>query len=84
MEQQAFINCTSLTGINIPTGVTSIGNSAFNNCTGLATINCYAPTPPTVGSSVFAGVDTTDIHVPQAASTAYGLTFGGLNVVADL
>jgi hypothetical protein len=84
MEQQAFINCKSLTGINIPTGVTSIGNSAFDGCTGLATINCYAPTPPTVGSNVFTNINTTDIHVPQAASTAYGPTFGGLNVVADL
>jgi len=35
---QAFANCTKLTGIIIPASVTSIGNSAFSGCTGLTSV----------------------------------------------
>ena len=40
----AFINCYSLTSIDIPNSVTSIGNSAFSSCSGL--------TSCTIGSGV--------------------------------
>ena len=35
---QTFGSCSSLTSITIPEGVTSIGRSAFNNCTSLSEI----------------------------------------------
>jgi len=63
--------------------VTSIGGYAFWQCTSLATINCLATTPPTLGTDVFDGVLAADIHVP-AGATGYGTTYGGLTVVADL
>ena len=35
----AFNNCSSLTTINLPDSLTSIGQSTFNNCSSLTTIN---------------------------------------------
>lgn len=35
----AFYQCSGLTSINIPSGVTSIGTSAFQNCRGLTSID---------------------------------------------
>ena len=37
-----FFNCTWLTSITIPESVTSIGNYAFRNCSGLTTVNWNA------------------------------------------
>ena len=36
--EYAFLNCTGLTSINIPSSVTSIGYMAFSGCTGLSSI----------------------------------------------
>jgi hypothetical protein len=79
----SFASCSSLPSITFPDGVTSIGSGCFYYCTSLATINCLATTAPTLGSGVFSGTLTTEIHVPVGA-TGYGATYGGLTVVADL
>ena len=39
IDSYAFINCNSLTAINIPNGVTSIGGYAFQYCYSLTSIN---------------------------------------------
>lgn len=50
---EAFHGCTNLTGsINIPYHMQFIGSSAFDG-TGITTVNCYAPNPPTLGDNVF-------------------------------
>ncbi|MGN1442517.1 MAG: leucine-rich repeat domain-containing protein, partial [Acutalibacteraceae bacterium] len=36
---EAFINCTGLTGVTIPNSVTNIGNDAFSGCTGLTRVD---------------------------------------------
>jgi hypothetical protein len=46
-------NCETLTGIIIPNGVTSIGNSAFNSCTSLASVN-IPDSVTSIGTNVFA------------------------------
>ena len=38
----AFYSCSSLTGITIPSSVTSVGQAAFNNCWHLKTVTCNA------------------------------------------
>ena len=52
--QQAFYDCTGLTGITIPSGVTSIGRYAFRGCSGLTGITL--PSSVTgIGYDAFSG-----------------------------
>ena len=54
--ESAFSGCTGLTTIEIPNSVTSIGDQAFRGCTGLNSVTCLAPTPPSLGESVFGDI----------------------------
>jgi hypothetical protein len=42
-----------INSITIPNSVTSIGNSAFKNCSSLASVTCLANIPPSLGYSTF-------------------------------
>ena len=67
-----FGYCSSLTSINIPESVTSIGDEAFYNCTGLTSINIKAITPPSVLANTFAGVnESIPVYVPAESVDAY-------------
>ena len=52
---QAFKDCTSLTEIDIPMGVTQIHDSAFAGCTSLRTVRLTSGTPPTLAPTAFSG-----------------------------
>jgi len=39
IRENAFLRCTSLASINLPSSIVSIGNYAFSDCTSLASIN---------------------------------------------
>lgn len=52
-------------------GLKSIGNFAFDNCQDLQYIGCYALTPPTVGTSAFAGVTPTAIYVDNYCKSTF-------------
>jgi hypothetical protein len=40
---EAFYNCSNLTSITIPAGVTSMGSNAFRDCTSLTSVTRYNP-----------------------------------------
>lgn len=62
--EDAFLSCTSLTGVTIPNSVTRIGDRAFRNCTSLASIDI--PNSVTnIGSNVFNycdGLENVDVE----------------------
>ncbi|MBQ0153219.1 MAG: leucine-rich repeat domain-containing protein [Bacteroidales bacterium] len=56
----------------IPNSVTTIGDYAFQHCSGLTSITCYATNPPTCGSYCFNGVNKTiPVYVPARSVDAY-------------
>ena len=58
--------------IELPSTVTTIGQNAFVNCTGLTRISIAAATPPTLGANAFANCSAlTGIYVPDDSVEAY-------------
>ena len=53
----AFIDCSGLTSLTLPSSVTSIGREAFRGCSGLTSIYVCLKKIPTLGSNVFTGCD---------------------------
>ena len=52
IESYAFM-MTPFSTVSIPSTVTEIGERAFGYCESLASVGCYAATPPTLGSNAF-------------------------------
>ena len=69
----AFYYCYSLQSVTIPSGVTSIGQSAFASCTGMATYILTPETPPTLtNANTFSGIPSDCvIYVPTGKLTDY-------------
>ena len=62
---------SAVTDIEIGSGITSIGASAFRNCSSLTTLTLRATTPPSLATGVFLGTDITTIYVPADSVEAY-------------
>lgn len=54
----SFRDCTTITSVEIPDGVTNIGYEAFEGCTSLETIYVKSLTPPTIGYLTFNDIST--------------------------
>ena len=73
----AFNNCTSLTYVNLPSTVTSIGRQCFFQCSELVTFICRNVTPPTLGGQVFDSTNAAlSIYVPDSAVDTYKAATG--------
>ena len=66
----AFYYC-NLSSINIPSGVTFIGDEAFARNSGMTSITVNAITPPTLGSKAFDYTNNCPIYVPCESVEAY-------------
>jgi hypothetical protein len=65
IENGAFSNCSLMTSITIPNGVTTIGNSAFILCSKLASIN-IPNSVTSIGTAAFASCSSlTSIIIPN-------------------
>ena len=79
IEDSAFENCKALTSLNIPSSVKYIGNHAFYGCNNLASITCYAMSPPIdlyysyVSHPIFSDdiENSVPLYVPASAVDAY-------------
>ena len=68
-----FYDCSGLTSLTIPSGVTSIGKWAFYGCSGLTSIYVYTKKLPELGYYVFNGCDAKNctVYVPKGTYDAY-------------
>ena len=62
-----------MTEVTIGNSVTSIGESAFDNCSSIETIYCYAEVPPTIYSNTFTVYvnNNATLHVLKRCKDAY-------------
>ena len=65
----AFYNCFC-NSVTIPSSVTSIGSGAFYDCQ-MASIYCYAPTPPSIYRDTFYRCTNATLYVPYGSKSAY-------------
>lgn len=72
---EAFRDQAGMTAVRIPSSVAEIGANAFNGCSGLSLITCDAEVPPTCGTAVFTGVNTstTILDVPENTKALYAV-----------
>jgi hypothetical protein len=67
--QYAFYDCSSLTSITIPNGVTSIGSYAFYNCSSLTSIT-IPDSVTSIGGGAFSGCSSlTSITIPNGVTS---------------
>ena len=78
-RRSAFYNCTSLTKIEIPASVETIGNNIFDGCTSLQTVTFEKGSKfKTIGSDVFSDCTSlTSIEIPASVEEIRGSAFFG-------
>ena len=69
----AFQFCDKISGLRLGRNVSRIRGAAFAGCSGIGSIVCDAPVPPTVETHAFDGVpkDSFTLEVPEASVSAY-------------
>jgi hypothetical protein len=67
----AFNGCTALTKVELPDGLTNIGNRTFQGCTAVLFYILNGTTPPTIAANTFAGSGSYPIYVPDGAVSTY-------------
>ena len=72
----AFMDCYRLTSLTLPAGITSIGDEAFQGCSGLTSIYVYAEKVPKIDSNAFKGFDAKKctVYVPMGTRDDYRLS----------
>ena len=72
VEYAAFAYSAALEEVTLGSGVTLIGNSAFEGCKSLVGLYCKATTPPALGNGVFTWTsDNLVVYVPTASVNSY-------------
>lgn len=75
MGQKLSVPCSSLKNITIGSSVTGIGWDAFDDCTDVTRITCFATTPPKLDSGIFNFTNdqyaTIPLYVPGESITDY-------------
>jgi hypothetical protein len=65
IDYSAFMNCSGLTSVDIPSTVTKISDAAFKNCSSLTNVNM--PSVSYIGSNAFEGCSSlTSINLPSS------------------
>ena len=82
----AFLDCSSLTSIEIPAGVTSIGYEAFFGCSSLTDVSFAEGSQLTsIGSYAFYGCSSlTSIEIPVGVTSIGSLAFDGCSNLTSI
>ena len=79
-----FYGCTSLTSVNLPEGLTTIGGGAFSYCTSLTSIN-LPERLTTIGSHAFYGCTSlSSISFPEGLTAIGGYAFWGCTTLSSV
>lgn len=72
-----------MASLTIPSSVTSVGDYAFRNCSGLTNIFMQPITPPTASDNLFSGCTSLQtIYAPKGSATVYNTTpWNNYNIV---
>ena len=73
---KVFTDCSRLTSLTLPVGITSIGYDAFSYCSGLTSIYEYAEKVPRIGRYAFEGCASRKctLYVPKGTYDNYRLS----------
>lgn len=71
--EKAFVNCSQIHSIELPSTIQMIAQEAFNGCYNISNIVCNAVEPPSVMNGAFDGVakDNFTVEVPAQSVTRY-------------
>lgn len=75
IESYAFM-MTPFSTVSIPSTVKEIGERAFGYCESLASVGCYAATPPTLGSNAFGDSPVETVYVASEKAGDYKAAAG--------
>ena len=82
--EYAFHDCSGLTSLTLPAGITSIGRSAFVGCSGLTSLNLPAGIT-SIGSSAFEGCSgLTSLTLPAGITSIGDDAFWGCSGLTSL
>ncbi len=87
IENQAFANCTGLTGVTIPNGVTRIGNAAFSGCSSLTEVTIPNSVTSIADYAFFNCIKLTRVTIPSSVTRMGNEAFmycSGLNSISFL
>ena len=62
---------SDISGVVIPSTITSIGANAISNCPNLINVEVKATTPPTLGNNTFNNIPCYSLNVPCGCTAAY-------------
>ena len=81
---RAFYNCSSLTSIEIPSSVTSIGNNAFDGCSSLTSVD-ISSSVTSIGEHAFYGCSKlTNIEIPSSVTSIGQFAFSSCSSLASV
>jgi hypothetical protein len=79
-----FYRCSSLTSINIPESVTSIGHDAFSGCSSLTSINIPEGVK-SIGYRAFSSCSSlTNINIPEGVTSIESSAFDGCSSLTSI
>ena len=84
LGSRAFYNCSGLTSLSLPSGITSIGGNAFSGCSGLTSLSLPSGIT-SIGGNAFSGCSgLTSLSFPSGITSIGGYAFSGCSGLTSI